>query len=158
MTIRIADFYKRRLIYRGAPALFYDLSKRASGEAIAARHLDLAWRSTTAWALVVEAELIHERGDGLTAGRSRIRRLRRTPRSSLERGAIEQLDAALDQAHQPRRCQSCSCLFVLSRDMPIIGEFELGDRDARIRASRIALIGRRAATGPWRDGPRDGGT
>lgn len=61
MTIRIADFYKRRLIIEALLRYSYDLSKRPNGEALQRDILDLAWEIDDRLALVVEAELIHER-------------------------------------------------------------------------------------------------
>jgi len=63
MTIRIADFYKRRLMIEALLRYSYDLSKRPNGEAMHRDILDLAWEIDDRLALVVEAELIHERGD-----------------------------------------------------------------------------------------------
>jgi len=60
MTIRIADFYKRRLIIEALLRYSYDLSKRPNGEALQRDILDLAWEIDDRLALVVEAELIHE--------------------------------------------------------------------------------------------------
>lgn len=63
MSIRIADFYKRRIMIEALLRYSYDLSKRPNGEAMQRDILDLAWEIDDRLALVVEAELIHERGD-----------------------------------------------------------------------------------------------
>ncbi|MBM3524722.1 MAG: hypothetical protein FJX57_17385 [Alphaproteobacteria bacterium] len=63
MTIRIADFYKRRLIIEALLRYSYDLGKRPNGESLQRDILDLAWELDDRLALVVEAELIHERSE-----------------------------------------------------------------------------------------------
>lgn len=63
MTIRITDFYKRRLIVEALLRYSYDLSRRPNGEAMQRDILDLSWEIDDRLALVVEAELIHERSE-----------------------------------------------------------------------------------------------